>query len=331
MSRMTPRPTPDQLDVVRGLILDRETAAAVHRLRDAGIPSLLLKGPTIATWLYDDGEVRSYRDIDLLVPPWQFEAAKQALAELGYVHHLDGADPAEFGPLEQELVGPADACIDLHHGLLGTAGAAERCWRALYAHRVPFGLGAGAEVDALDIPARAMHLVLHAAQGGPSDEKAMADLERGLDRVGREQWLEAARLAGELAATEAFAAGLRLLEAGRLLAEELSLPHEMTTEVALRVNSAPRHALFFERLAGVKGARGKTAVVVRKLFPTSVLLRANSRLARRGRAGFLLVRVLHPFAVVVRAVPAVRAWRRARRAAVKGSRPASRHRRRLAR
>lgn len=313
----------DRLLVVRSLLLDRAAAAAIRHLGAAGIPSILLKGPTIGVWLYHHGEVRPYTDIDLLVAPAQFDAAKNALAALGYVHRLDGADPAEFGPLEQELVGPQGACIDLHHGLLGTSRPAEHCWASLVTHTVPFRLSVGYEVTALDIPARAMHLALHAAQGGPMDEQAANDLRRGLDQLTVEDWRQAAFLAEELGAAQSLAAGLRLSPMGARLARELSLPNDMTIDLALRVASAPRHALFFERLSEAPDARRKVALVMRKLFPTAVLLRTNSSLANRGRAGFLLARISHPLAVVARSLPALLAWRRAHRAVVSSSGPAA--------
>lgn len=323
--------TPDSLEVVRSLLLDRAAAEAVRHLRDHGIVSILLKGPTIATWLYAEGDVRPYDDIDLLVPPAEFEAAKEVLRELGYSHRLDGADPAEFGTLEEELIGPRGACIDLHRGLLGTAASPERCWTTLAGHTIPFPLSVSERVDVLDIPARAMHLCLHAAQGGVGDAKAVADLERGLARLGRDEWRQAARIAEELEATPAFAAGLRLTASGSRLADDLGLTRAMTPELALRVTAARRHALFFVRLSNAPGLRRKVELVARKVFPTTVLLRANSRLANSGPAGLALARAAHPFAVAARAGPALVAWLRARRTAVSDPRSDGGRRPRLGR
>ena len=303
----------DFMAAARALRLDRGAAIAVDRLRAAGVPSILLKGATIATWLYDDGQPRPYRDVDLLVSPSDAERAKEVLAELGYVHVMKGAHPGEVGPKEQELYGPDGVCIDLHVGFLGMNAPLQRCWDLLVQHTQPFRLGGGAEVQALDLPARALHLALHAAQNGPIDAKAIADLERGVVKVHRERWQAAAQLADELEAGEAFAAGLRLVPAGAALADELGLTRRMTVELALRTRSAPQNAIFFERLAAIPGLH-KAALLARKLFPTAVWMRANSAIARRGRLGLLCAWLVHPVSVLKRFPAALLAWQAARRA-----------------
>ncbi len=287
---------------------------AVEHLRYAGVRSILLKGAAIATWLYDDGVARPYVDIDLLVAPADFERATAVLAELGYRPRVLGADTSELGPKELDLVGPDNACIDLHHGLLGASGSPEECWTTLAHHTVTLRLGGDTEVAALDMPARTMHLALHIAQNGPADSKAVSDLERGLARVDRRIWEEAAALAEQIGASEAFAAGLRVVAAGRALADDLSLTRRMSVELALRTVSAPQDSLFFERLSQARGLRRKGALIARKLVPTDASLRANSELACRGRAGFLVARAIHPFWLAIRLGPAFLAWYRARRA-----------------
>lgn len=298
--------------VGHSLLLDQAGVAAASHLRARGIPSILLKGAAIATWLYDEGEVRPYLDVDLLVPPSLFAQAKEGLAELGYEHRLRGAHPIEFGPREQELVGPGDVCIDLHSGLVGAAAGLERGWEVLSAHTTPFRLGAG-EVQVLDVAARAMHLAMHAAQDG-ADRKALNDLARGLAKVERDIWRQAADIAGEIGAEQAFAAGLRLLPAGEALADDLSLTRSMTVELVLRTGSAPQDAIFFERVRQASGARRKSALLARKLFPTAAFLRSSSAMARRGGLGLALAWISHPLSLVPRLGPALAAWVRARRA-----------------
>ncbi len=301
--------------VARSLKLDREAGIAVARLRAAGVPSILLKGAAIATWLYQDGETRPYWDVDLLVSPSQLTTAMEALGELGYEPRMIGANPIELGPKELEMVGPGNVFIDLHHGLIGVSVPSQRCWDVLVGRTSTLQLTPNVQVQVLDPAARAMHLALHAAQDGPIDVKAVADLERGLAKLSREEWKEAARIAEQLQATEAFAAGLRMLPAGEVLAQELALPHRTTTELVIRTRSAPQQALFFERLFQAPGAWEKVCFLARKVFPTVVLLRANSPLARRGPLGLLLARLGHPVLLASRFSPALIAWARARRAA----------------
>lgn len=323
-------PIASRHDVVlaaRSLFLESQAGIVVRHLRDWGVPSILLKGPAIATWLYDEEEFRPFGDIDLLVSPGQFDEAIEVLAQAGYVHRLIGAASAELGPKERELVGPLNDCIDLHSGLIGMLGPAEYCWDRLMSHTVTFGLRSGVEVRVLDVPARTMHLALHAAQNGPIDGKAVADLRRGLNRVGREVWAEAAELAAELEAVDAFAAGLRLLSEGRLLADELSLPRRMTVELVLRTRSATQQAIFFERLGEAQGIQAKVSLVARKIVPTPALLRANSARARRSRLGLVCGWAYRPLSLIAHFPSALIAWYRARRVVARQSPPVTRRHR----
>ena len=72
------RPMPPLSSAVRTAALavrvDRVTAEVVTAMREAGIRSLL-KGPSIATWLYGDGGARPYDDSDLLVAPGAYRHA----------------------------------------------------------------------------------------------------------------------------------------------------------------------------------------------------------------------------------------------------------------
>ena len=302
------------LAVARSLLLDREAARVVRHLQDRGVPSILLKGAAIATWLYDDGAPRPYRDVDILVSPSHLGKALDALAELGYTERIQGAHPAEVGPKEIEFAGPGNVTVDLHHGLLGASAPSQHSWEVLATRTTPLRLGGSSDVPVLDVPARAMHLALHAAQNGPIDVKAITDLERGLTKVDRSDWTEAARVAELIGAEQAFAAGLRLVPAGHNLADELSLTREMTVELALRTQSATQDALFFERFLVASGARRKAALLLRKLFPTPETMRETFALARRGSLGLLCAWAVHPFSLGRRFGPAIYAWHRARRA-----------------
>lgn len=306
-------PAPDRLLAARSLLLEWEAGIAIDRLRSAGVTPILLKGPAIARWLYDEGEVRPYCDVDLLVSPSKFSAAMEILARNGYSHPLAGAAPAEMGPKERELFGPGGVCIDLHAGLLGVTADLQQSWDVLVRRTMGFRLRGGVDVHVLDVPARTMHLALHAAQNGPVDRKAVNDLRRGIERLGRADWVEAAKLAAQLQAIEAFSAGLRIVPEGTILADELSLPTRMTVELLLRTQSSRQDAIFFERFADTRGLRSKAALVARKVFPTTVLLHANSSFARRGRLGLVCVRLYRPLSLAIRLAPALRAWTRARR------------------
>lgn len=297
----------------RGLILDRAAAAVFQRLSEVRIDAILLKGAVTAAWLYS-GEARLYRDVDVLVAPDRVEDATKALADIGYRYRMADADPAERGPKERELFGAHDVCIDLHHGFVGMTASPEHCWDILAACTEPFEVGGGT-VLSLVRPARAMHLALHAAQNGPIDVKALADLERGLKVVDLEDWQEAARLAEALGATEAMAAGLRLVPAGAAVAEKLALPQQMTVELAIRSHAATQDALFFERLRATPGLKRKASLVARKLFPTTTYMRVTFPSALRGPLGLAWAWVSRLGSLARRFPRAFAAWRAARLAA----------------
>src|SRR5438270_41821 len=65
------------------MAVDAVTAEVVTALDGAGVDCLLLKGPSIAGWLYEEG-ARTYSDTDLLVAPDRLPAARATLAELGF-------------------------------------------------------------------------------------------------------------------------------------------------------------------------------------------------------------------------------------------------------
>ncbi len=293
--------------------MDRQGAVAMSHLGSFGVEAILLKGPVIAAWLYDDGELRSYCDVDLLVSPADFERATAALGELGFVNRLVGAHPIEHSVTERELVGPDNVNIDLHRGLIGVKTSFERCWEVLRRQTVTFSLASYGDVLVLDEPARLMHLPLHAAQNGPADSKALDDLGRGLAKANFDAWREAAAVAERLDATEAFAAGLRLLPAGEVLAEALTLPRSVNVELYLRTRSAPSAALFFEKLAATAGLSAKIALIRRKLFPTAVYLGSQSTAGRVRAMALVRPWARRAISLATRLLPAFRSWNQARR------------------
>lgn len=296
--------------LARSLAMEAAAGMAYSQLVGGGTPTILLKGPAIAGWLYAD-EVRVSRDIDLLVSPDDFLVAQAALGRMGYVTPLARAADCEIGPNSQLLFSAGGLCIDLHHRLIGVPGTDDRCWAVLARHTTPYVLNSGTEVTVLDLPARAMHLALHVAQSGTADEKALNDLRRGLARLDADGWQAAAAVAAELGATAAFAAGLRLDPAGSALAADLGLPHEHSVELELRTSSAPQEALFFARMADIPGAGAKAAVVARKIWPTSTYLRAYD-VVGDGRRGILRAHGRRVVSLARRVTPAVTGWWRAR-------------------
>src|SRR5688572_28883539 len=110
------------------LTMDGATVEAVEALEGAGVRALLLKGPALASLLYDAGEERIWDDADLLVAPADRDRALGVLASLGFRPRI--SDPLERGsvphavhlirPAEPAFAGaPAADSIDLHRSFAG--------------------------------------------------------------------------------------------------------------------------------------------------------------------------------------------------------------------
>lgn len=297
---------------VVGLAVDRATAEAVLALRDEGIPSIVLKGPSFDAWLYESGEPRLYGDIDLLIPARDEGRAGPALEALGYLRR-SGREPEAVVDHATVWVRPRDGMhVDLHRTLGGVRATGVDPWEVLGAGTASMQVG-GTEVDILSEPARALHVALHAALPGPNSKKTRVDLSRALERLPMETWKAAAELASRLRAAGAFESGLRRLPAGADLADSLGLTPEPSVDAALLAGSAPYSAWTVDRLSKARGIGPKLRILIPRLFPKPAFMRIWYPVARRGWAGLALA-YLRRFAWLFIAAPrAVVAWRRARR------------------
>ncbi len=306
-----PLPSSDAFVTAWALSVDRLTAEVTHALRRRGVDSILLKGPSIATWLYDDDSVRSYGDCDLLVASRQIPVAQEVLRELGFA---DMMTPLAHPRMESHDWRRGEDSVDLHSTLIGIHAHPDVVWNTLSVMTETARVG-GAEVRVLSVPARALHVALHAAQHGRADQKPLEDLRRAIDAVQDETWFEVAAVAERLEATEALATGLRLLPAGATVASRLGLDFAASIESYLRVEDVPL-ALGFAHLKATQGFKARLLVVLRELFPTVAFMRWWAPLARRGPAGLIAAYCWRPLWLLARAVPGFWAWRRARRMSV---------------
>lgn len=291
--------------VARRLVLESAAVEVSDALAAAGVRSIVLKGPAVARWLYDDDPTRSYVDVDLLVSPASLPRAGSTLKGLSFRRAHGSAHAEVWGRSSDGVV------IDLHSSLVGVA-AGSVAWDTLAEATEPLEVGGGT-LDVLTGPAKALHVVLHAAQHGIGDERSVADLERALSRVEEREWDEAAALARRLGAEGAFASGLRLTPVGREEAARLGLPEGRSLETAVRAAGAPPGVLGLYRFAKTPGVRARARLLRDEVFPAPGFLRAVSPLARRGRVGLAVAYAWRPFWLVSRLWPAVRTWRRARR------------------
>jgi hypothetical protein len=300
--------------MARALNVDRFTVEVMRSLADDGIDAILLKGPAIARWLYDDAALRWYADCDLLVSPADTGRAEAVLAQLGYDRGpLDSID-GDWERHARTWMRADSANVDLHQTLAGAGVEPAEVWSVLSPRTERMHL-VGEDVTVLDPAARAVVVALHAAKDGPRVDKVRHDLGHAVERVPFTVWRDAAALAARLDAVAPFAAGLRLDPAGAAIADALELPADETVLVALRSAGAPPMAVGLEWLLEERSARRRLHVVARKLFPPRAYLEASSAIARHGRVGLLVGYAARPFVVIARAPRAALAVRRARRRA----------------
>ena len=299
-----PRTTPAMVGAIAAL--DAIAVEVSSAFEAAGIPTLLLKGASIGRWLYDSAGERVYDDVDLLVRDSQLAPAERTLrAEaFRFVHDDDHGQVWLRGPVN----------VDLHRRLTGIKAPPDQVFERLLADSEWLELPRGRSDRRLGryrphrgLPsARTQPLVLHAAQHGSTWESPPRDLSRALERLPREIVEEAAALAGEFGALEAFAIGLGVVPEGAELRAELGLePHNHGVD--------PPVTEGLRRLRSTPGAREKAALVVREVVPTRAYLRAHVPLARRGTLGLWLARILRPFVLLARLGPALVAARRSKR------------------
>jgi putative nucleotidyltransferase-like protein len=303
----------DELLAAAGnLLLDAVAAEVVSTLLRVGIRSILLRGPVIARWLYDDDTLRPYSDIDLLVAPSEFAAAEGVLADLGFVQHsLEVALPTER-PRHAHTWERVRVIVDLHRTLIGIAAPPEQVWAELGSETADMTVG-GAQIKVLRPPALAVMIALHAAHQGAEFDRLLQDLERALERASAEVWEEAAALARALEAIPAFATGLRLLPTGETVAARLGLSSEHWAKGDVEGGKTWHLARTLGWLVETPGLAAKLRFLVGRLFPAPAVMRSRSPLARRGRLGLLLA---YPWRIVLLlryVLPAVRTLRAVRR------------------
>jgi Uncharacterised nucleotidyltransferase len=289
------------------LRVDSVTAEVVSALRDGGVRSILLKGPAVARWLYDEPGERPYGDTDLLVAPEDLRTAEQTLSGLGF-------EPGGTGWLGRSRAWRrAGREVDLHTSLFGVEAPGDQVWVALSSGTVATQV-AGTEVEVLREEARTLHVATHAAQHLPFPQ-THRDLERALTRLPRATWEGAARLATELGAEPAFTVGLGRAEGGAAVVRELGLTPRVSAEVALLDGGdPPPTALGFAHLAAAGSLRMRLTVLRRALVPPRASMRRASPLARRGELGLALAYVSRMARLGWSSPAGLVAWRRARRA-----------------
>jgi Uncharacterised nucleotidyltransferase len=296
------------------LVVDATTAEVVDALRCVDVTCVVLKGPALTDWLYGTDSGRYSVDVDLLVNPATIATVGDVLTGLGYTSVVPEGRPRDR-PLYASVWhrGLSSPNVDLHTTIAGIRLPRQETWGVLSRRTEATEVGR-TSVEVLDPGAQALHLALHAAKHGVRHDRSLRDLERGIEVLAFEVWVNAAALALELDAVPAFATGLLLVPAGESLLGELGVASTATVDSALRAQTPPSLSLGLAHLAELPTLREKAAFVGGRVFPPPAFMRRWHSLARRGRLGLAAAYVYRPVWFALKLGPAVAAWRRAKKA-----------------
>ena len=260
-------------------------AEVAYLLRTAGIDVLHIKGPTVAMWLYGDGE-RPWGDVDVLVAPSRLQEAIAVLAERGLVerypgvNHLTTEDHAVTVARTDPAIGFDE--VDVHHRFPGIDADPERAFLELWRRREPDQL-AHTDVWFPDFTSRALLVALNTARS-PGSVKALGDLGRLFDDRAGVEWDLVVDLARRIDALPALRAGLELDPSGAAVVTANGLDAvAVNPEWQLRLAGAPRTALRLDELRRLPWAR-RPGAVGRWLLPSPAVIRMRDPRASAGRA-----------------------------------------------
>jgi hypothetical protein len=252
-----------------------------YLLGKGGIPCLHIKGPTVAHWLYEDGD-RDWGDVDILVPPSRMDDAIAVLSGADILGRDPGLGWRTGGDHAITLMlgtsghmGAAE--VDLHHRFVGIGLAPERAFQELWRRREPAPL-AHVDVWFPDLPSRALLIGLTTARA--ASPKALEDLRRLVAGTTAEDWEALIWLARRLDALPALRAGLELLPEGRDVVAATALSQvEVSAEWRLRIEGAPRTALRMDELGHLRWP-DKILAIARWTVPSPAIIRMRDPRAR---------------------------------------------------
>jgi hypothetical protein len=287
----------------QAMAVDQMTCEVIAALEKEGINAILLKGPSIAQWLYPAGG-RPYGDSDLLVSPADFTRAASLLRKLGF-----GA-PAWAWAEHAHTYRRVDEsgcvlCVDLHRVLPYLTSSPASSWQILstgtdtmYLHGVP--------VQVLGVPQRVLHIAIHALQHAFESKSPFEDLRRAIGAVDVDVWHDVVSLSRALGAEDALAAGLCLIPEGKVLADQLALTSKRRGTLRMAASATSDGPAYqVQRILDASSLGERMKLVFNPAFVSPTFMRQTSPLARRGRTGLTLAYAARPFLLVGRLGPAL--------------------------
>ena len=235
----------------------------------------MLKGPSIARWLYPSGG-RSYVDTDLLVPACEFNRAGAVLKSLGFFEVVGGLHTFEQSVKVEIGFARSDDVVDLHRNLPMLPTPDEVLWEAFSAGTETIGVG-DVQACVLDRTALALHVVVHAVQHG-FQWHTSEDLRRAITVMSVDDWRPVADLATRLGIEGILGLGLRHEAVGTEIADSLALPYLSPADPWSWMLSAPRGSASLTEFSSAPTLRVKAQQIRSKLLPSPAWIRHVSRL-----------------------------------------------------
>jgi hypothetical protein len=297
--------------VVVNLLVDRLTAEVAGLFTEAGIDCMLVKGPVIGEWLYEEA-IRPYGDSDILVSWSDWDRATALLREHGFTSDQF----ATIGHPRLESFASAAFVrgidnLDLHRTLDGLDAHPGEVWDALWGAAGNQQVG-GRSVAVPARPAVLMHLAIHAVHHH-AHTKPLEDLRRGIKAGDADEWRQAAELAEKLQGLPAFATGLRRIPEGEALASALGVEAAGSVHFELLTERVPTAEALHELLGPGLTFGERTSRVLTELFPKPSFMRWWTPLARRGTRGLVASYPLRWGWLIVKVPVGLIAVRRAQR------------------
>lgn len=115
------------VSAARCAVLTEALGKVLSALREADIPTMVLKGAALSETVYPSPAARPMTDVDLLVLPDRLRAADSILTGLGYravdgrAEEIDPARPASLSTLDYRTPDPLDPPVHLHWHLVNTS------------------------------------------------------------------------------------------------------------------------------------------------------------------------------------------------------------------
>lgn len=135
--------------VVHNMRVDLLTRNVSTAFAAAGIPHVLLEGPTTSSWLYEPP--RAYADVDILLRLADMEKSRRVVTDRGLATVMGGG-VGEEASHSLVMQAPSGIELDLHLALpMLKADTADTVWAVLQQHVVDFDIDGHSAADDQDL------------------------------------------------------------------------------------------------------------------------------------------------------------------------------------